>query len=209
MIRIFLNFCKCFFKINKINEYQILQVLEDSIYDNLSACPTCGAPATAFHKDGDYERDFICYEEGTPVFHKIVIHCMECSSCGHSHALEPSVIVPYSSYSMGFLLHIIRAKIIGRFSTVLELCEHFQISISSYYRILKKYMLDSFLLEKLIDDMLSIINPEHYHLPNFHQSLRVFFLSNGYSFLQPCVRLYKNIQMKQLLATLSRYIGNG
>lgn len=187
----------------------MLQMLEDSIYDKLLTCPTCGAPATAFHKDGDYERDFICYEEGTPVFHKIVIHCIECNSCGHSHALEPSVIVPYSSYSIGFLLQVIHAKIVGRFSTVLELCEHFQIAIATYYRILKKYMLDSLLLEKLLEDMVAMIQPEHYHLSSFHQCLREFFLINGYSFFQPYVRLCKNMKMQKLLSPSSRYIENG
>ncbi len=187
----------------------MLQKLEDSIYDTLSTCPTCGAPATAFHKDGSYKRDFICYEEGAPVYHKIVVHCVECSSCGHSHALEPSVIVPYSSYSIGFLLQVIHAKMIGRFKTVLELCEHFQIGVSTYYRILKKYMLDSLSLEKLIGDMLSMMQPDNYQLASFHQLIEKFFLVNGYSFLQPCVRLHKNIKMNHLLKISSRYIENG
>lgn len=36
-------------------------------------------------------------------------------------------------------------------------------------------MLDFHLLEKLIDDMVSIIQPEHYHFPSFHQFLKEFF----------------------------------
>lgn len=209
MIRIFLDLCKCFSKINKLNEYDIIQAMDYSIYDYTSNCPICGAPATSFHKDGHYQRDFICYEKGTPVFHKLVIRCIECGSCGHSHALEPSVIVPYSSYSIGFLLQVIHAKIVGRFPSVLELCEHFQISISTYYRIIRKYVMDAFLLEQLVDHMRSIIQPKQYQLPTFHRSLRLFFQSAGYSFLQPCIRLYQDVLIQNLPTSLSRYIGNG
>ena len=209
MIRIFLSFCKSFSKINKLNEYIMLLALENDICENLSTCPACGAPATAFHKDGKYERDFICYENCTTTLHRIVIDCVECSSCGHAHALEPSVIVPYSSYSIGFLLHVIYAKLTSRFRTVQDLCEHFHISISTYYRIIKKYMMDASQLEKLVDDMLSMIQPKNYQQIKFHQLISDFFLMSGYSFLQPCVKLSQNIKMKHLIATFSRYIGNG
>lgn len=62
--------------------------MQDNLLAETGSCPFCGAPMAAFHKDGHYERDFICYEAGTPVYHRITIHCVECSSCGHSHALE-------------------------------------------------------------------------------------------------------------------------
>lgn len=183
--------------------------MDSSIYNELIPCPICGAPVSKFHKDGSYERDFICYENGTTVSHKINIRCVECSSCGHSYALEPSVIIPYSSFSIGFLLGVIYAKISCRFRTVLELCTHFDISISTYYRILKKYMTDVFLLGQLIGDAMSMASVHKCSSFSLHQKLRIFFYASGYSFLQPCVRMRPNIQMNALPTSLSRYIGNG
>lgn len=91
--------------------------MQNNLLAETSSCPSCGAPKETFHKDVHYERDFICYEAGTPVYHRITIYCVECSSCGHSHALEPSVIVPYSSFSLTFLMNIIYAKLTKRFLT--------------------------------------------------------------------------------------------
>lgn len=35
--------------------------MQDSLFAEITICPACGAPAEAFHKDGCYKRDFICY----------------------------------------------------------------------------------------------------------------------------------------------------
>lgn len=65
--------------------------MQERLRDELTVCPVCGAPADIFHKDGHYERDFICYEQDKPVYHRITICCVECSSCDRSHAIEPSI----------------------------------------------------------------------------------------------------------------------
>ena len=40
---------------------EVLKHMQDSLFAEITICPACGAPAEAFHKDGCYERDFICY----------------------------------------------------------------------------------------------------------------------------------------------------
>ena len=207
MIRLFLNLCKCFHQINKISEIEIFHQMQEHLYKEINSCPYCGAKKEAFHKDGTYKRDFICYESGLPIHHKITICCVECGSCNHSHALEPSVIVPYSSFSIGFLLNVIYAKLTNRFSTIDELCNHFDISISTYYRIYKRFLTDSILLKRLSDisDFLSFWK----HTPDkFHSILFSFFDDCGRSFLQPCVRLRPNILLKKVPPDISRYIDN-
>ena len=101
MIRLFLNLCKHFHSIKNLSEIEIHTSMQDKLITEIKSCPICGAPGHAFHKDGFYQRDFICYEKEQPVYHRITVFCTECSSCGHSHALQLSVIVPYSSYSIG------------------------------------------------------------------------------------------------------------
>lgn len=176
---------------------EILNFLQKHIYSELKYCPVCHAPADAFHKDGSYERDFISYEKGAVAGYRIIIRCVECSSCGHSHALEPSVIVPYSSYSIGFLLHLLYAKLTGIFPTVESLCSHFDISISTYYRIYKRFLQDSFLMKQIMETV-SILNFRESGRRKFHAFLAGYFQSSGRSFLQPYVRLRPNVLLKNL-----------
>ena len=197
MIRLFLNLCKCLQQIKGVSEIEILDFMQKHIYSELKHCPICHAPAEAFHKDGSYERDFISYENGTVTGYRITIRCVECSSCGHSHALEPSVIVPYSSYSIGFLLHLMYTKLTGIFSTVESLCSHFDISISTYYRIYKCFLEDSFLM-KQITDAIGILSFEEVSRKIFHYALSEYFKSTGRSFLQPYVRLRPKVLLKNL-----------
>ena len=208
MIRLFLNLCKCFHQIKKFSEIEILKHMLNRLLAETGPCPFCGAPMEAFHKDGHYERDFICYESNTPVYHRITVYCVECSSCNHSHALEPSVIVPYSSFSLGFLMSVIYAKLTKQFPTVERLCDHFGISVSTYYRIYKRFITDSLLLKQFSE--LSNIIETWIHAPEkFHAILSLFQADCGRSFLQPCVRLRPNILLKGVPPDISRYIDNG
>lgn len=181
--------------------------MQERLWDELTVCPVCGAPADTFHKDGHYERDFICYEQDNSVYYRITIFCVECSSCNSSHAIEPSIIVPYSSYSLGFLMHVIYAKLTWKFPTVEKLCEHFGISVSTYYRIYKRFLTDSFLIRQLmnVSDILSLWNCRTNEL---HAILSRYYGNSGRSFLQPCDRLRPKIVLKNLPPGISRYIGN-
>lgn len=171
--------------------------MQKHIYSELKHCPICHAPVEAFHKDGSYERHFISYEKEAVASYRITIQCVECSSCGHSHALEPSVIVPYCSYSIGFLLHLLYAKLTGIFPTVEALCSHFDISISTYYRIYKRFLEDSFLMKQIMETIGILSFRESCRL-KFHALLAGYFKCSGRSFLQPYVRLRPKVLLKNL-----------
>ena len=179
------------------SEIEIFNFMQKHIYSELKYCPVCNAPAEAFHKDGSYERDFISYEKGEVSGYRITVSCVECSSCGHSHALEPSVIVPYCSYSIGFLLHLLYAKLTGIFPTVESLCSHFDISISTYYRIYKRFLEDGFLMKQIMETV-GILNFRESGRRKFHAFLSGYFQSSGRSFLQPYVRLRPKVLLKNL-----------
>ena len=133
-----------------------------------------------------------------------------CISCRHSHALLPSSIVPYSSYSLVFLISLLYARITGKFPSVSSLCEHFDISESTYYRIKKRFVLDLNFLRKAIHTLTQVL--ERITAPAFitllssmdpailHESLSLFFLSTGHSFLQPCIKLRPKLSVRALPA---------
>lgn len=71
------------------------------------SCPACGARGMckAF---ASYERGVMDIADGKPVFRRVRIIRVRCSSCGHTHAIMPDCLVPYRQYSLRFILYILR-----------------------------------------------------------------------------------------------------
>ena len=215
MIRLFLNICKTFHKIKNLDEHTIYSTLEQSCFSIAQAsasccCPSCHAPASAYRHNGSYRRHLVCYAGGCVCDSWICVRSCFCISCRHSHALLPSSIVPYSSYSLVFLISLLYARITGKFPSVSSLCEHFDISESTYYRIKKRFVLDLNFLRKAIHTLTQVL--ERITAPAFitllssmdpailHESLSLFFLSTGHSFLQPCIKLRPKLSVRALPA---------
>lgn len=206
MIRHYLDLCNAFCKIKHLDEYQIYKHLAGDREWDTDECPYCGA-RQGFHRDGKYVRDLICYEEGGPVFHEVEIRCIECT-CGHSHALLASVIIPYSSYSLKFLLMLLYSILTGKYATVDGTCEHFGISTATYYRIYKRFLLDMFELERLSQAVHSLRELLFLDTERLHHILRLFYMEKKYSFLQPYGRHGLTIPLAALPLALSGYIEN-
>lgn len=78
-------------------------------------------------------------EDGEPVTHTVTVQRYRCGSCGHTHALLSSALVPYSSYSLRFILSVLRAYFL-RTDTVAGICERVGIAISTLYRWKKLFL---------------------------------------------------------------------
>lgn len=205
MIRLFLHLCKAFHEIKHLDDFEIyirLSQEEPSLFSDVPSCTSCGAPRHRYCRNGSYPRQFVCYVNGFPCDHLISIRDLRCRSCGHSHALLPSVIVPYSSYSLGFLISLLYARITRQFHTVLSLCQHFGISESTYYRIRKRFILDSKWLLKALEAFLDDADFPHILRSAdpilLHAVLSDFFRFTGHSFLQPAARIRPKIKVRQL-----------
>jgi len=104
---------------------------QDSIVIASEVCPTCGAKhLCSFHSS--YNRDMIVIENNSVICHNVSIPRVICSSCGHTHALLPDVLIPYGSYSLLFILRVLRLYFLHSY-TVTELCSIYSISISTLY----------------------------------------------------------------------------
>ena len=95
-------------------------------------CPYCGASHSC-HSHDSYDRNLIDFISGRPVYHTVFICRVICRSCGHTHAILPDLIIPYSTYGLFFILRVIAEYLIGRY-TVEQLCSRFDISHSMLYR---------------------------------------------------------------------------
>lgn len=176
-----------------MDEYDIYSFMENLCFSEAPDCPSCGAPRSKYRRNGSYPRHFVCYEDGSVCSHTITIRSVRCSSCMKSHAMLVSVIIPWSSYSLGFIISLFYARMTRKFPSVLSLCEHFDISESTYYRLRKRFTLDSKellaalnTLMEVLDLMESLFSSDPMDI---HSALSLFFKSAGYSFMQPCIRM--------------------
>ncbi len=138
MIRLFLKLCKCYKEISFENEINIFNEQMKLLNIEELKCPFCGANHS-LSPFASYNRHFVTYENNIAEDNIISILRCICSSCGHTHALIPSVIVPYMSFSVKFTISIIHDYLIHKFHSVEDMCEHYGIAISTFYRILKKF----------------------------------------------------------------------
>lgn len=58
---------------------------------------------------------------------------VRCVSCGHTHAILPDYIVPYTSYSLLFILRVLAGHFLG-LGSVEQLCRRYSISVSMLYQ---------------------------------------------------------------------------
>ena len=130
MIRPFTVFCK----LNQISfsDRQWFEREAESLNHTDGACPVCGAKSR-LSPFASYTRYLVEWGDGGPVTHEVSVRRYQCSSCGHTHALLPSALVPYSSYSLRFILLVLRDYFL-RTACVEELCRRAGISVSSLYR---------------------------------------------------------------------------
>jgi hypothetical protein len=187
MIRLFTVFCKLNF--NKLSAHDIfLESMKEFSSEKLPfiklSCPYCGAknPVWSFHDT--YSRYLISYENGATITYTIEITRIICSSCEHTHAILPDIIIPHSSYSLTFTLSVLK----DYFSKmkIKEICEKYQISISTLYGWKQLFLQHKKLWLGILEDIYQ--NPLEFlsSIPNFNTSddLLQFFLQTGHSFLQ-------------------------
>lgn len=85
-----------------------------------------------------YSRHYVSYHDNVQD-NMITIPVLYCKNDKHYHAVLPnSIIVPYSSFSIFFILKVLSLKSCSAF-TVEKLVEIFHISTSTLYRWISKY----------------------------------------------------------------------
>lgn len=94
-------------------------------------CPYCGS-THPFDYHSSYERYLTYISKGRRADCLVKIFRGICA-CGHTHAMLEDLLIPYSSYSIRFVL-IILWKYLHRSMSVEVLCNQFQISKSTLYK---------------------------------------------------------------------------
>ena len=79
-----------------------------------------------------YHRYCIHAVNGRRVEETVSIPLLVCSGCGASHAVLPDALIPFGSYSVRFVLTMLRA-FASRRCTVADFCDQWQLSQSTVY----------------------------------------------------------------------------
>lgn len=95
-------------------------------------CCVCGCRVDLRTHDS-YARSLIDREGGKTVYAVIQIRRVLCTGCGHTHACLPDYVVPYSTYSLFFILRVLAAYFL-KLCSVERLCRSFAVSASMLYR---------------------------------------------------------------------------
>jgi hypothetical protein len=114
------------------------------------------------------------------------IRRFRCESCNATHALLPDILTPYSPYSLHFKLTVLMAYF-ERDRTVEELCNEFEIAISTLYAWIKRLASHKqLMIGVLLDRKVSALGFIHGLIGSTDLSgtLDRFFRKYGFSFMQ-------------------------
>ncbi len=130
MIRKNLLLCKIF-RI-KTSSKSLFDSYMAKFQPHLETCPLCGSTANC-HIHDYYDRSLVDFRSGIRTRYSLCVMRIFCDSCEHAHAILPDVMIPYSSFSLLFILCLLGQYFADRF-TVEQLCERYGISQNRFYQ---------------------------------------------------------------------------
>ena len=104
----------------------------DQFRPERETCPVCGSTGNC-HIHDYYGRAIIDFKSGKQEKSDLCILRVFCDNCNHAHAILPDIIIPYSSYSLFFVLRILGEYFAG-FYTIEHLCERYGISRNQLFK---------------------------------------------------------------------------
>lgn len=116
----------------KINAYDLYQEYIKEFNPDKFSCPLCKSKHPNWKRHATYERYILSFENGTSITYLVFIIRYRCSSCEHTHALLPEFLVPYRSYSIIFILSVLK-DYFTKSLTIEKICEKYQVSASTVY----------------------------------------------------------------------------
>ena len=103
----------------------------DKFQPERETCPICGSTGNC-HIHAYYGRSMIDFRNGHQEKDNLCVLRVFCDSCDHSHAVLPDCIIPYSSYSLFFILRLLGEYFAGLYPAE-QLCERFGITLNQLY----------------------------------------------------------------------------
>ena len=177
MIRIFNLFCK-------LNEIKISdQEWFEKTFEKTNllglVCPYCNSKERMIPHDM-YSRYMITIKGNRIESVLLRIPRVKCTSCGHTHAVLPEMLIPYSSCSLRFVLTVLKDYFL-HVHTVEQICKIYQIAHSTLYAFRDLFLSHKKLILGVLNDALEqevefIAEMDGQFLFRFWKSFRFSFL---------------------------------
>jgi hypothetical protein len=184
MLRHFTGFYKQDLK--KLNLSAYILMYASDLSPLASVCPACSAKGS-LSPHASYERGIAIYADGVHYERmRIVRHLC---GCGRTHAVLPELIIPYRTYSILFILMVLKAYHFRSMNgeTVVGIAERYEIAVSTLYRWKACFeehrrlwlgLLDAAI--KAVEEFFAVLCRGPRYLS---EELACFFLRFGFSFL--------------------------
>ena len=166
---------------DELSDENIFNTANLSDYPHLQ-CPVCHRKG-GFKSISAYTRYMITIKNGKRCDLRVEIPRVKCPSCGHTHALIPDNLIPFGSYTIRFVLHIL-LEYLNRSESVAALCEHYGISISTLYAWKNLFMQHQSLLLGIMHAAKALCNGIIDTICTYQNLPEFFFSTFGFSFLQ-------------------------
>ena len=165
-------------------DLELLALAEEKLAVDRICCPDCGTKGSCRHINS-YQRMVITVLGGIRVEEVVRIPRVQCLACKGTptHALLPDVLIPHRSYSLRFILFVLRAYLARR-GTVRELCEHWQIAVSTLYEWIHLFVDQYNLWCKVLDRISWVCKQALDRISAIPAFPSVFFNTFRFSFLQ-------------------------
>lgn len=151
---------------------------------SLVNCPACRARGM-YQPHGSYKRYVVDVYRGKIYELQVAVPRVRCT-CGHTHALLKDTLIPYSQYTLRFILTVLKAYF-RHSRTVAQICRDFCIAAPTLYRWKRVFLAHRELWLGLLRSRDS--DPSYFlrfidHQPHLSSFLHAFFLREATSFLQ-------------------------
>ena len=183
MIRRFTTLCKAI--LDNLSDEDIFLKATDEFRHHGEKCPCCGAVGK-LSPYGGYSRNLVSHKNRITIESRVRPLRFKCASCRATHAILPDILIPYSQYSLRFMLTVLLAYF-KRDKTVVAICERFGIAVSTLYAWKERLLKHK---ELLLGVILNRKQPARTFLQNLFGSadisdrLLYFFNQYAFSFLQ-------------------------
>jgi len=149
-----------------------------------TCCPGCKAKGRLIFHD-KYDHNLVDYINNSLQEGRVAISRVLCLSCGETFAVLPDIFVPHKSYSILFIMKVLKAYFF-RTESVEKLCGRYGIAVSTLYSWKKRYLTHKTINLGKLAKYFYQKDPHLTEEPNicFTSFLRDFFNQFGFSFLQ-------------------------
>lgn len=171
----------------KLNQIKISdEQLFYSLVPSYEVCPHCGA-RNCFTPHGSYKRTMIGLLNHSRIEKTLIIKRVMCSSCKKTHALLSDILIPFGSYSIRFILLVLKAYLTSS-KTIVALCDSFQIAASTLYKWIHLFKEHANLLLTSLSQHTWISETSLTYLEDIKALPSFFFSRYRFSFLQDHIR---------------------